>query len=196
MKRFWRWRFAVLFGLAALALAATGWFTRETWLSWYYVRGLRMASEQDRQLWIDRVDGLDAAVVPQLLDCLEHDDAQSSENIRLVLAGFGDKWGLEDARSVDLAAQLARRFPQLSFSGQQAALKLVTSWLLADRLPAHHETYEAALRSIQAGVGSAGKDVRTVAYEALAVLVRKDDDRRSAASTAMPRAGAAWSERG
>jgi hypothetical protein len=175
MKRFTsRWKTALVTSFLLVALvAAGGWVTRSTWLSWYYVRCLKQANEQDREGWIERVTDLDEDALARLVPCLEEDDERACANVGAALARLTEKWGVGEPRSVDLASSLAQSFPHMSFPGQQAVLRLTEAWLTADKLPGPG-TIEAIGLMVQESVRSSSTEVRGTGYQVLNVLVRLD----------------------
>jgi HEAT repeat protein len=105
-----------------LALAAFGWWQRAPLLAWYYVRGLAGAREAERDQWVERVCGLDRAVLPSLLTRLRRDNAPACENTGAALVHLVTSWGNADPRALMLAEQMTEEFPGFSKCGQQAAL--------------------------------------------------------------------------
>jgi hypothetical protein len=112
--------------LLVAALGGGWWYVHTPVLTWYYVRGLAKAGEEDREEWVDRVVGLDKAAVPALLDCLARDDAQVCANARAALVCLVQHWGPADSRSLALATQLVEVFPHLGDPGQLETLELQT----------------------------------------------------------------------
>lgn len=158
--------------LVSLASAATAaWLTRDTWLAWYYLRGLRHDSDSDRALWIQRVNSLGDDAVPCLIDFLHEDNPASCEKARLALVELCDN--RNDMDGVVLS-QLSRAFDHLSFPGQQEAFTLYTARVRQEPSVA---AIESALHPLQSGVQSSCKDVRAKAYDLLIVLVRRDDNK-------------------
>jgi hypothetical protein len=110
--------------IAALAIGL--WLERTPLLTWYYIRGLTKAVEEDRDEWVDRVVSLDQAAVPALVDCLRRDDAQVCANARAALDCLIQHWGTSDSRSLALAERLALIFSGGSLACQQSILELQT----------------------------------------------------------------------
>jgi HEAT repeat protein len=161
--------FCCLVSMASAATAA--WLTRDTWLAWYYLRGLRHASESDRDLWIGRVNSLGDDAVPRLVDFLQEDNPALCEKARLALAELCNNRNGNDAL---VLGQVSRGFDRLSFAGQQAAFSLFAARL---RVDASAAMIESALRPMQTGAQSSCKDVRASAYDLLIVLVRRDENK-------------------
>jgi hypothetical protein len=125
MRRAGFLRIRGLICLALVAAVAGGlWAMRTPILTWYYIRGLSKASEEDRDEWVDRVVGLDEAAVPALLACLQKDNAQVCANARAALVCLVQHWGPADGRSLALANRLTEAFPGIPKSGQQEILEL------------------------------------------------------------------------
>jgi hypothetical protein len=112
----------LLLGLATVA--GLGWWQRTPLLTWYYVRGLVAAEENERQTWLERVSALDSAAVPSLAACLRREDAQACANAQAALGSLLESWGYADPRSLALLDQVAEAFPGMSVPGQCAALEL------------------------------------------------------------------------
>ena len=167
-------RTTLLLGLASLALVALGaWFTRDAWLTWYYMHGLKHASEQDREIWIHRVASLGSAAVPSLVDVLKEQDASTCESARLALEELCQSWGADHEHSKDVYARLAKSFEGFSFAGQQAVLKLYAP-RLREKEQGSADLVQLAAHPLQSAMKSSCKDVRATAYELLIVLVRTD----------------------
>jgi len=105
-----------------LGLGALAWLERTRLTIWYCVHGLAAAGDADRNQWVERVAGLDAAALPALLDRLGQDDPQACANVQQALASLADRWGSDDPRVADLVGRLSAAFAALSTPGQQAAL--------------------------------------------------------------------------
>ncbi|HYT95196.1 MAG TPA: hypothetical protein VEL76_41145, partial [Gemmataceae bacterium] len=116
-------KWLIVLGLL-LVLGGVAWFHRTSLLTWYYLRGLTGASEQDRANWAERVAGLDEAVVPALLDYLTRNDAPLCANAEAALSALTRRWGLEDGRTLRLVEAIRERFATLSTTGKEAILEL------------------------------------------------------------------------
>lgn len=130
MKKTGRWKW--LGGLLLVALvgaAGLAWVGRTPVLTWYYVRGLTLADEAERDAWARHVVGLDEAAVPRLLDALAQDDPRVCLNVQAALAALADRWGRDDPRRVGLTQALHERFGRLRPCGQDCVLQLVALWL-------------------------------------------------------------------
>jgi hypothetical protein len=122
-----------------MTAAGAAWVERAPLLAWVYLRELARAGEGDRAAWVERVASLDKAVVPGLLGCLAREDARACANAQAALARLAERWGPDDRRRGDLAAQLVEAYPRLSNPGKENALKLEAAWLGAEaggKLPA------------------------------------------------------------
>ena len=131
MSRF-PWFNKKLVGAAAvlllLVLCGVAWLERTPILSWYYVRNLAKADDNNRAAWVERVAGLGEDVVPPLLSCLKDADPTVCRNARAALTRLSQQWGLGDSRTVALAMRCGRDFKNLSAPGQQNVLNLATEW--------------------------------------------------------------------
>jgi HEAT repeat protein len=107
-----------------LVLAAVAWINRTPLLSWYYLRGLAAAGEEDRASWAECVAGLDEAALPELFEFLERPEPGTCANAEAALACLGRRWGNSDVRSLRLLEQLAERFARFSVPGREAVLEL------------------------------------------------------------------------
>jgi hypothetical protein len=110
-----------------VVVAAVLWWQRTPLLSWYYLRGLAQATDQDRALWVERVAGLGTDATPGLLGHLKRDDARVCANAEAVLAALARAWGPHDARTAALAEDVTGAFSALSGPGREAVLE----WYLA-----------------------------------------------------------------
>src|SRR5438105_4058837 len=115
----------VLVSLVAGAL----WWQRTALSSWYYVRGLTGSDPAGRDAWAERVAGLDFAVLPRLLDCLESAAPPACENVTAGLLKLTQRWEVEDERTLALAEELHRRFDRLSCGGQVGVIEIMTAAL-------------------------------------------------------------------
>jgi hypothetical protein len=118
--------------IALLLLSVAGvvvWWQRTPLLAWYYVRGLTGTDEGGRDTWVNRAAGLDSAILPRLLDCLEDVNAQVCKNITAGLLRLAERWEVEDGRTLELAEELQARFDRLSSAGQIGVLEVMTETL-------------------------------------------------------------------
>jgi hypothetical protein len=113
----------VVAALLLACVAAAVWWQRTPLLSWYYLRGLAEANEQDRARWVERVASLDAAAVPGTIALLRQPDARVCANAEAALAELVHRWGAADPRTAELSAELTNLFAALSAPGQEAALE-------------------------------------------------------------------------
>jgi hypothetical protein len=120
----------VLLGALALLLlgSAAAYVERRPLLAWVYVQGLARAGAADRDAWADRVAGLDQAAVPGLLACLGRGGPETCANAEAALRRLAERWDRDPARHASLAARLAEAFPRLGVPGQEAVLRLETTW--------------------------------------------------------------------
>ena len=125
------WRRKFLTPLLLVFLFGGGivaWRERAALLSWFYVRNLANASENNRQRWVSRVANLGEMALPRLFDCLTQADASVCANARAALEQMTRSWGNGDARIADLAFRLAREFAHFSPAGQKQVLELAAGW--------------------------------------------------------------------
>jgi hypothetical protein len=120
-------------GVAAfLLLAGAGlWLGRSSFWTWYTLRGLARANENERDRWAERAAGLDRAALPALLDLLGRDD-RACANARAALTLLVQRWGTDDVRGEELARCLSEKFPRLSPVGQREVLQFEATWLRAE----------------------------------------------------------------
>src|SRR2546421_4890959 len=104
-------------------LVALAWWQRAPLLSWYALRGLARAGDQERATWIQRVVNLDADAVPGLMDLLRRDDPRVCANAEAALAALVQRWGRGDSRTAALADELTRAFGNLGTPGREAVLE-------------------------------------------------------------------------
>jgi hypothetical protein len=109
------------------ALAAVLWWQRTPLLTWYYLRGLARSDDSERTLWVQRVAGLDAEVVPGLIGHLKHGDAKVCANAKAALAALVNRWGPQDARTAAVASDITGAFSTLGMPGREAVLE----WFVA-----------------------------------------------------------------
>jgi HEAT repeat protein len=136
--------------LAALVLGgviAGGVWQRQALLTWWHVRALLQAGDEERDACVERVAGLDEAAVDRLVSALEQEDDAVCANVRAGLASLADKWGPRDERTVRLLEKLHRDFAQLSIAGRRAALAVAAVALgdASEQPPAHLVTAAGAL---------------------------------------------------
>jgi len=112
-----------LIAVLLVVVAALAWWQRAPLLSWYTLRGLARAGDQDRAVWIQRVVNLDADAVPGLLDLLRRDDPRVCANAEAALAALVQRWGRGDSRTAALADELTRAFGNLGTPGREAVLE-------------------------------------------------------------------------
>jgi hypothetical protein len=151
-------RRTIIFGVLLTGLvvgAGATWLERARLRTWYYLRGLRQASDEGRQAWIERLAQLDARALPGLLDYLRRDDLKSCANSAQAMIGIAKDWPEGDARLFELADKLAAAFGTRSPAGQLAVLE-VQAFLLRTR---EHDTGFARL------VSSAGRVVAEAARQ-------------------------------
>ena len=86
--------------LLTLGGSLYGWWQRDDLLGWYYFKQLSQADGAEREAWVDRLVGLDEAVVPRALTCLCHDDKGLVSGGEEVLVGLVRKW--QDARTTNI----------------------------------------------------------------------------------------------
>jgi hypothetical protein len=114
-----------------LAAVAGGfvWWQRTPLLAWYCVRGLKAADKTSRDTWVSRVAGLDTAVLPRLLDCLDDTDLAVCENATAGLLTLAERWHVDDDRTLRLAEEMQQRFDRFSSGGQVGVLEIMAQSL-------------------------------------------------------------------
>jgi hypothetical protein len=125
-----RWACGVL--LVLLLAAGVGWLERVPLQSWYYLHGLSTASEDQRDVWVERVASLGEAAVEGLMDCLGGDDDRACRNAATTLDHLAGTWGCGDFRVVDLAGREARLFGRTNPRAQALILRGMTGWFTGD----------------------------------------------------------------
>jgi hypothetical protein len=121
-------KWTLTLALVAVVASAVCW-QRTPILAWYYVRGLIASDPASRDTWADRVAGLDAVVVPRLLNCLDSASSPACENVTAGLLKLTERWDVEDERTLALVEELRQRFDRLSCCGQLGALEIMTAAL-------------------------------------------------------------------
>lgn len=162
--------------LAVAALAGGGiWLGWKPALCWYYVNQLAKAEPEDRDVWVDRVVGLEDAAFPGLLRLLEQGDTKPCGNAQAALSRITQGWQAEDARWPELAQRMAEGYAQRSVPGRECTLLQVGEWLRlpADNLPA---AVLPCARQLLAEVQNSGdKEVEGAALELAALLLALPD---------------------
>ena len=129
-----KWIVVGLFtGGALLGAAGAAWLERIPLLTWYCVRGLERATDQDRALWVDRVVGLGEEVEPAVLACLDRADDGACRNVGAALERWTEQWGGDDAHAVALADRMEKHFAACSPAGRRALLEAAATWFHPDR---------------------------------------------------------------
>lgn len=128
--------------IALLVFAGFGcliWWQRTPVLAWHYTKQLAQANEANRGDWLDRVVGLDVAVVPRLLGYVDDADPIASENAGAALALLAEKWGADDDRAARLLDDVLLRWGGFGPTARQSALQIPVGLLRgspAELLPA------------------------------------------------------------
>jgi HEAT repeat protein len=165
-----RWLIALV-GL--VILGGVAWLNRTPLLTWYGLRGLAAASEQDRESWAEWVAGLDEAALPGLLDLLARDDPQTCANAEAALSQLTRRWGQANERTARLTGLLGERFGQFSKPGQHAVLELAIVVLRPEeaRSPAPAAVVEAGFRLLTAAASGTDKGVKLRTLALAEVLI-------------------------
>jgi hypothetical protein len=160
--------------LLLLGVAALAWFGWKPAIVWYCVRGLASAEEKGRDKWIRRLDWLDAAALPALLDCLGREDARACANVELALAHLARTWGPEDSRCGELFHEVKERFSSLSAPGREAVLTWELALLQAKgKGPAAAPLIASARALLRASTGCDEAGIRGKALALTAVLLER-----------------------
>src|SRR5262249_14817466 len=118
-----------LLGLLLLGLGGLAWAERQLILSWYYLRGLRQAEGDAIEVWAGRVARLDQRAVPGLLPLFGEPEEAVCDRAGVACTALLERWGREDARSVELVQQLVKNFAQFSGAGRKCVLKRAEEWM-------------------------------------------------------------------
>jgi hypothetical protein len=158
-----------------LAAGAGLWWGRTPLLTWYYLRGLSKADEAEREVWAERVAGLDRAALPRLVELLSGDDGACA-NARAALAALVRRWGADDPRGEEIARRLSDNFVRLSLSGQREVLQFEAAWLRADdgKAPTA-EVARAAARQLPDSARADDGAVRSASLDLAAALLARSD---------------------
>jgi hypothetical protein len=165
----WSRKFLLGFLVVLLLVGGMAWMERAQLLAWFYLHRLSLASEDQRQPWVERVAGLGEGAVPGLLACLARPDSQACGNARAALECLSTEWGEADPRTGELAQQLAREFARLSSAGRQEVLGLATNWFAQQPAPAG--MLPAAARLLGEAASIAEPDVLGAALETCAAVL-------------------------
>jgi hypothetical protein len=125
-------RLRLFVAAAGIALAGLAWWQRTPLLTWYYLRQLAAAGEDNRATWVDRAASLDSAVVPGLVDLLQQKDPAVCASAEQTLSALVKRWGPEDVQTLRLAEALHGRFAELSPLGQVSSLEVMAEVLRQD----------------------------------------------------------------
>ncbi len=117
---------------ALLGAGAAAWVERGPLLTWYCVRGLEQATDQDRALWADRVAGLGEEAEPAVFASLGRADAGACRNGGAALERWVGQWGGADARAAALAGRMEKTFGACSPAGRCVVLGAAALWFRAD----------------------------------------------------------------
>jgi len=169
---------AILLGMGlSIALAFSAWTGRAALLRWYYLRGLARAGEADRQLWVQRVEGLDASALPGLIDCLGRSEPLVCANAQAALKRLVAVWDKSDSRCSDLSEKLAAASPRLSTQGQLVALDLQGVLLHdAQTEPSRQAFLAGSARTLAASARTPDKNVRHQALLLVTGILERDQD--------------------
>jgi hypothetical protein len=161
---------------ALLLLVGFAWLERAPLLAWYCIHMLTKAKDSNRDVWAQRVAGLDLGAMTKLIDSLRRSDAAVCAGAEAGLQKMVQHWGAGDSRRTKLAACLAERFAALSEPGRQAAMEILLALSqteqagapAADLLPPATRMLAEASRAEASRVGESG--VRAAALRLAAGL--------------------------
>jgi HEAT repeat protein len=151
----------------------SAWVYRAELKCWYYLRGLASAGKDDRDSWIERLVELDSIAIPGLLKQLASANVQASANAEAALAYLARHWGAEDARTLELADQMADRFHALPPHGQEATLEWQLAQLQSGQAAPSH-LVNAAVRLLTVSLATTEKGVRQRALVLAGKLLDSD----------------------
>ena len=117
---------------ALLGAGAAAWVERGPLLTWYCVRGLERATDQDRALWADRVAGLGEEAEPAVFASLGRADDGACRNAGAALERWAGQWGGDDARAAALAGRMEKAFGACSPAGRCVVLGAAALWFRPD----------------------------------------------------------------
>jgi HEAT repeat protein len=159
--------------LVLLALTAVACWYLTPLRSWYYLRGLAAAGDEDRDVWVQRVASLDTEALPGLLALLGRDDPQSCFNAQAALSCLIQRWGNTDRRTLNLAEQLEQSFPSLKVPGQQSILELEAVLVTTgnNKPPPASSVIRAASRILLASAKFTDRSIRARTLALASVLV-------------------------
>lgn len=159
-----------------LVLAGFGWWQGGPLLAWYYVRGLAGAGDAEREVWVERVCGLDSAALPWLLACLRRENPSVCASMRSALVRLVASWSNGDPRTLHLAEDMAQGFPGFSKCGQQAALECAVELLKgkAGAAPPPAPVALATGRMLAAAASTQDAGVQAAALALAELLLRSD----------------------
>jgi HEAT repeat protein len=158
--------------LFVLSVGAAAWTERVPLLAWFYVRGLSKADETTRDRWVERVAGLNEAVVPNLLDTLARPEPAVCANTRAALTRLSSDWVDDDARREALVGRIARSWVTFSIPGKACALEVATGWFRtrADSSPG---LVSAAAGLLTAATREENRELQARALDLCAALLPK-----------------------
>lgn len=168
--------FAALAVVFVLGCAGLAWMERSTLLTWYYLRGLAGAAEEDRPRWLERVASLGEVALPGLLESLKQSDARPCGNARAALERLSQVWGVDDPLTGELAQRLARDFGQFSAIGQREILELAAAWF-AESGPRSAILISACSRLVGEAAAATDNEIQASALSLCDVLLNQPERR-------------------
>ncbi len=118
--------------LLLAGFAPFAYWQRTPVLTWYYVRELAVAYQENRDECARRVVSLDEAAVPRVLSGLHNPDALVCGNMTHALVLLGKRWGVTDPRSQRLLQCIHDQYSGYSPAGREKALLFLTRFLQQD----------------------------------------------------------------
>jgi hypothetical protein len=173
--------------LVLVAGAGVAWWQRDALQTWWVLRGLSRATENNRDAWIERVAALGTPAIPALIECLSEGDDQACLNGLAALDHLARAWGVADPATADLAHRLTRPYSRLSPVVQAQLLGYLTGWF-SEESPAEG-LVPAIARILSESASKDDADVQSAGLDLAVVLVRQPGGLSLPAAREMARAG-------
>jgi HEAT repeat protein len=159
-----------LFLIVLLAVVVGVWLERKPLLTWYALRGLAKAGEDEREVWVDRVAEQGKLALPTLLEWLGRDDERICSHARAALARICGQMPQDDLHWTEWTDRLATQFPHLSEPGQRCVLTLAAEWVRPAAQPSA-ATLECGVSLLALATQTSDPIARTAALDVAAALL-------------------------